>query len=121
MRTDVTPGQTSDHKGFDLVMGDDLPAPGALLADKGYDSDRIRAWAEARDAIPVIPMRRNRKAQAEVDKSLYALRNLVERCFGRLKNSRRVATRYDKTATSFLGFVDIACIRLWTRRFVNTA
>jgi transposase len=46
---------------------------------------------------------------------------LVERCFGRLKNSRRVATRYDKTATSFLGFVDIACIRLWTRRFVNTA
>ena len=101
MRTDVTPGRTSDHKGF--------------------DADRIRDWAEARDAIPVIPMRRNRKARAGVDKTLYALRNLVERCFGRLKNSRRVATRYDKTATSFLGFVDIACIRLRIRRSVNTA
>ncbi|CUH37652.1 Transposase [Jannaschia seosinensis] len=121
MRTDVTPGQTSDHKGFDLVMGDDLPAPGALLADKGYDVDRIRDWAEARDTIPVIPMRRHRKARAGVDRTLYALRNLVERCFGRLKNSRRVATRYDKTVESFLGFVDVACIRLWTRRFVNTA
>ena len=120
MRTDVTPGQTSDHKGFDLVMGDDLPAPAALLVDKGYDADHIRVWAKARDAIPVIPMRRNRKARAGVDRTLYALRNLVERCFGKLKNSRRVATRYDKAAASFLGFVDIACIRLWTRRFVNT-
>ncbi len=53
MRADVTPGQTSDHRGFDLVMGDDLPAPAALLGDKGYDSDRIRAWAEARDGVPV--------------------------------------------------------------------
>ena len=102
-------------------MGDDLPAPAALLGDKGYDADRIRAWAEARDAIPVIPMRRNRKARVGIDRTLYALRNLVERCSGRLKNARRVATRYDKTAVSFLGFFDIACIRLWTRRFVNTA
>ena len=78
MRTCVTAGQTSDHKGFDLVMGDDLPAPGALLADKGCDADRIRTWAEARDAIPVIPMRRNRTARAGVDQSLHALRNLVE-------------------------------------------
>ena len=121
MRTDVTPGQTSGHKGFDLIMGDDLPAPCALLANKRYDADRIRAWAEARDAIPVIPMRRNRKARASVDRTLYALRNLVERCFGRSKNSCRVATRYDKTVTSFLGFVDIASIRLRIRRFVNTA
>ena len=121
MRSDVTPGQTSYHKGFDLVMGNDLPAPGALLADKGYDADRIRDWAEARDAIPVIPMRRNRKARAGVDKTLNALRNRVERCFGRSKNSRRVATRYDKTVASFLGFVDIASIRLWTRRCVNRA
>jgi transposase len=116
----VGAGQASDQKGFDLVMGDNLPAPGALLADKGYDAGRIRAWAEARDAVPVIPMSRNRKARAGVDRTLYALRNLVERCFGRPKNTRRVATRYDKTATSFLGFVDIACIRQWTRRFVNT-
>ena len=116
-------------------MGDDLPAPGALLAPFGTSPRRcpIGQWTRAttptasatgpraRDAIPVIPMRRNRKARAGVDKTLYALRNLVERCFGRLKNSRRVATRYDKTAASFLGFVDIACIRLRIRRSVNTA
>ena len=70
MRADVTPGQTSDHRGFDLVMGDDLPAPAALLGDKGYDSDRIRAWAEARDAVPVIPMRRCRKARTGIDRAL---------------------------------------------------
>ena len=118
MRTDVTPGQTSDHKGFDLVMGDDLPAPCAPLADKGYDADRIRDWAGARDAIPVIPMRRNRNARAGIDQMLYTLRSLAERCFGRLKDTRREVTRYDKTAMSF---IDIACIRLWTRRLVNTA
>jgi transposase len=55
-------------------------------------------------------MRRNRKARAGVDRTLYALRNLVERCFGWLKGSRRVETRYDKTATSFFSFVNIACI-----------
>ncbi|CAM4128652.1 Transposase DDE domain-containing protein [Palleronia rufa] len=115
------PGQTSDHKGFGLVMGDDLPGPGTRLADKGYDPGRIHDWAEARDAVPIIPVRRNRKARAGVDRTLYTLRNLVERCSGKLKNSRRVATRYDKTAASFLGFVDVACIRLWTRRFLSRA
>ncbi len=47
--------------------------------------------------------------------AIYTLRNRVERCFNKLKNSRRLATRYDKTASSFLGFVDISCIRLWLR------
>ena len=50
-----------------------------------------------------------------VDRRLYRLRNLVERCFNKLKNARRVATRYDKTAESFLGFIDITSIRLWLR------
>ena len=115
MRADVTPGQTSEHRGFDLVVGDDLPAPAALLGDKGYDADRIRAWAEARDAMPVIPMRRCRRARRGVDRALCALRNHIERCIGRLKHSRRIATRYHKTATSFLGllgFLDLARIRM---------
>jgi len=50
-----------------------------------------------------------------VDRTLYRLRNLVERCFNKLKNARRVATRYDKTAESFLAFIDITSIRLWLR------
>lgn len=52
--------------------------------------------------VPVIPMRKTRKLRVAVDRRLYRLRNLVERCFNKLKNARRVATRYDKTAESFL-------------------
>lgn len=54
-------------------------------------------------------------SRVAVDRTLYRLRNLVERCFNKLKNARRVATRYDKTAESFLGFIDITSIRLWLR------
>jgi len=68
---------------------------------------------EANNVLPVIPMRKSRKKRVGVDRSLYRLRNLVERCFNKLKNARRVATRYDKTAESFLGFIDLTSIRLW--------
>ena len=115
MRTETTPGQTSDYLGFDLVMADNLPAPSALLADRGYDADSIRKSMGKRDVLPVIPMRKSRKTRVGVDRSLYRLRNLVERCFNKLKNACRVATRYDKTAESFLGFIDITSIRLWLR------
>nr|WP_265937402.1 transposase [Siculibacillus lacustris] len=64
-------------------------------------------------------MRRSRKIQIPVDDHVYALRNRIERCFNKLKNFRRLATRYDKTADSYLGFVLIAAVRLWTRVFVK--
>lgn len=115
MRTEITPGQTSDYLGFDLVMAENLPQPKILLADRGYDADGIRKSMNDRGVRPVIPMRRSREKRVGVDRSLYRLRNLVERCFNKLKNARRVATRYDKTAESFLGFVDITSIRLWLR------
>jgi transposase len=70
---------------------------------------------EARNVVPVIPMRKFRKLRVAVDSKLYRLRNLVERCFNKLKNARRVATSYDKTAESFLAFNDITSIRLWLR------
>jgi transposase len=57
--------------------------------------------------------------QEPVDSYIYAKRNRIERGLNKLKNSRRLATRYDKTAESYLGFVQIAAIRLWTRMFVN--
>ena len=53
MRSDITPGQTSDYLGFDLVMGDNLPEPCVLLADRGYDSDKLRETMEARNVVPV--------------------------------------------------------------------
>ncbi len=68
---------------------------------------------EARNVLTQIPMRKSRKMRVGVDHWLCSFRNLVERCFNKLKNARRVATRYDKTAESFLGFIDITSIRLW--------
>ena len=115
MRSDITPGHTSDYLGFDLVRGDNLPEPAVLLADRGYGSDNVRKTMEARNVVPIIPMRKSRKLRVAVDRTLYRRRNLVERCFNKLKNARRVATRYDKTAESFLAFIDITSIRLWVR------
>jgi len=115
MRTEITPGQDSDYTGYDLMMADNLPQPAVLVADRGYDSDEIREDIESRNALPMIPMRKNRRVRKAVDMTIYTLRNMVERCFNKLKNSRRLPTRYDKTADSFLGFVDVACIRRWLR------
>ncbi len=89
------------------------------LGDKGYDADAILADLDARGVVAIIPPKRNRTVQRELDGHIYALRNLVERCFSKLKHSRRLATRYDKTADSYLGFILVASIRLWVRHFVN--
>ncbi|SEU08514.1 Transposase [Paracoccus homiensis] len=111
MRTEITAGQTSDYLGFDLVMAGNLPTPSVLLADRGHDADSIRKSIDKRDVLPVIPMRKPRKKRLDVDRASYRLRKLVERCFNKLKNARRVATRYDKTAESFLAFIDITSVR----------
>ena len=115
MKAVITAGQVFDYDGYDDLLDGALPAPRVLIADKGYDSDKIRESAEANGAVPVIPPRRNRKHQAPVDGFIYALRNRIERCINRLKNARRLATRYDKTATSFLAFIEIVSARLWFR------
>ncbi len=119
MRSEITGGETADVKGVGLVMAKDLPEPEHLLADKGYDADKVREKLEERGIVAVIPMRRNRKEWRTVDRDFYRWRNLVERCFSKLKQWRRVATRYDKTALSFLGFIDIASVRVWLR-FLST-
>ena len=117
----LTGGEVSDFKGYLPIMNADGPAPKVLLADKGYDADFIRQDMERRGGIAMIPTKRNRLIQLPVDPDIYALRNMVERCFNKLKNARRLATRYDKTADSYLGFIHIVSIRLWTRQFVNAS
>ena len=97
----------------------EAPDPKVLLADRGYDADPIREDIEERGATPVIPTKKNRRVQIEVDGAIYALRNRIERCFNRLKNARRFATRYDKLIETFAGFVQLVSIRLWLRNFVN--
>ena len=85
--------------------------PAYLLADKGYDSDAIRADL-VRDGIrPVIPPRSNRKAAIRWNKRIYRERNLIERMIGHLKISRAIATRYDKLARSFPDSLHIAALR----------
>ena len=97
------------------------PTPKVLLADKGYDADFIRTDMARRGGVAMIPTKRNRLIQLPVDAAVYALRNMVERCFNKLKNARRLATRYDKTADSYLGFIHIVSIRLWMNQFVNAS
>ena len=92
----------------------------ALLADKGYDADAIREEFARADVEAVIPAKSNRRTPIPHDREKYRWRNLVERLFNKLKNWRRVATRYDKTAESYLGFVALASVMLWLP-FVHAA
>jgi transposase len=113
--------EVSDYKGYIPIMNAAGPAPNVLLADKGYDADFIREDMESRGGTAMIPTTRNRLIQLPVDPATYALRDTVKRCFNKLKNARRLATRYDKTADSYLGFIHIVSIRLWMRQFVNSS
>lgn len=109
----LTTGQAHDSQAFPSLLrlvGDRVKA---MLADKEYDADAIRDDLLAEEIEPVIPPKANRKAAIYYDRDLYKQRNQIERMFNKLKNWRRVATRYDKTAESFLGFISIAAIKLW--------
>ncbi len=98
-----------------------VPKPRALLADKGYDGDAVREDLLWRGILPVITPKANRREPAACDFRRYRDRNQVERLFNRLKQSRRIATRYDKTASSFLGFLSLAAGKLCLNDYVNRA
>jgi transposase len=97
----------SDHKGAGLVL-DALPDAKELLADRGYDSDQFRAALVERGITPCIPPRKNRKVQHHYCKTLYKQRHKIENMFGRLKDWRRIATRYDRCAHTFFSAINIA-------------
>jgi transposase len=120
MAIEITGGMVSDHRGYAPLMAADGPPARVPLADRGHDSDAIRRDMDDRGGVAIIPALRSRKVRESVDDQIYALRNRIARCFNRLENARRVATRYDETAGSFLRFVQIASIRLWIRHFVDT-
>lgn len=84
-----------------------------VVADKGYDADHFVATITASGAVPVIPPRSNRLTPRQFDQHLYRARNLIERFFSRIKHFRRIATRYDKLAKSFLSFIHLACAFVW--------
>ena len=110
----LTPGQAHDAIGAAMLLTD-LPERGILLGDKAYDANWIRARVEMQGAAPNIPNKSNRKYRHSFSKTLYRERNHVERFFNRIKNFRRVATRFEKLAANFLGMVKLASIRIWLR------
>jgi putative transposase len=84
--------------------------PALCLADAAYDSDALRQLLIERGTDPVIPNNPTRKRRHPFDRSIYRQRNVIERTFSRLKDFRRIATRYDKLASNFLAAVTIAAI-----------
>jgi len=108
----LSEGQMSDHKGARLII-DDLPPARHLLADKGYDSDWFRKALTDKGIIPCIPPIKSRKIQYPYDKNLYKQRHKVENMFGRIKDWRRIATRYDRCAHTFFSAICIAATVIW--------
>jgi putative transposase len=89
--------------------------PKVVIADRAYDADRFHDAILNKGARPVIPPRRHRRNPHAYDAVLYKERNRVERFFGKLKQFRRVATRYDKLLQNFMGFAMIAAILIWMK------
>ncbi|HEV7416774.1 MAG TPA: IS5 family transposase, partial [Tianweitania sediminis] len=108
----LTAGQVSDYTGAAALL-DDLPKAQWLLGDRGYDADWFRDALEAKGIKPCIPGRKSRNAPVRHDKRRYKRRNRIEIMFGRLKDWRRVATRYDRCPTVFFSAIALAATVLF--------
>lgn len=108
----LTPGQAHDLEGADALL--ECLEADALLADKAYDADeRVLDKLRARNILPIIPPKSNRKIQRDYDTERYKDRHLIENFFAKLKQYRAIATRYDKTAHNFLGAIYLAATVIW--------
>ena len=107
----LSEGQMSDFKGAALMI-DALPHAKTLLGDKGYDADWFRDALIKRGITPCIPSKANRKIQIPHDATLYKQRHKIENTFGRLKDWRRIHTRYDRCAHTFMSAI-AAIVIFW--------
>ena len=113
LRFILTAGQSGDILAAPaLIEGFDAQA---VLADKAYDSNALRAIIADAGAEAVIPSNRTRKIIIPHNQAIYKLRNRIERCFNKLKHFRRFATRYDRRALHFLSFIHLAAAMIWMR------
>lgn len=103
----ITAGQISDYTGAAALL-DDLPKAQWLLGDRGYDADWFRDALQQKGIKPCIPGRKSRLDPIKYDKRRYKRRNRIEIMFGRLKDWRRVATRYDRCPTVFFSAIALA-------------
>jgi transposase len=107
---ELTGGARHDAPVVEAVFAQ-LPAMPQLtyaVMDKGYDSDQIRQYLQSREVLPIIPPKRHRKKPIIYDLEQYQLREHVERFFNKLKQFRRIATRYEKLRHTFLAFIHLA-------------
>lgn len=116
----LTAGQAHDGKAAEDLLGN-FGEDSILLADRAYDSTAIRNLAEERGAWANIPARRNRKDDFTFSAYLYKYRNLVERFFGKIKQFRGIATRYDRNPENFLAAIKLASIRIWIKSYESAA
>ncbi len=108
----VTPGQVHDLVGAAALLAR-IPTPKRLIADRAYDARKLRDWLAEHGCEAVIPPNPTRKHPHAYDRIAYRNRNVVERMFCRLKDFRRIATRYDKRADTFLSAVFIVATVVW--------
>jgi transposase len=118
VRLELTRGEAHDNRLAGKLLSR-LKSGSMLLADRGYDADWIRGLAMRRGAWANIPPKRNRSDPINFRPYLY--RDRIERFFNRIKQCRRVETRYDKLAANYLAFVQLASIRLWLRSCESTS
>ena len=109
----LTAGQAGDAPQAADLLAPLLAPARQVLADTAYDSDALRAQIAENGAVAVIPPRPNRLQPPHLDPLTYRDRNQVERLINRLKQFRRIATRYDKLADSYAAFVQLCAITLW--------
>jgi transposase len=105
----LTPGNIHDATAAPELLAQ-LDGARYVLGDKGYDADALRAMIRQQGGRPVIPGKANRKRKIPLDKDRYRFRHLIENAFCRLKDFRRVATRYDKLAQNYLSAVALATL-----------
>ena len=113
VRFHITAGQAGDAPQV-MALIEGMPAS-VVMADTAYDSDRLRQAIADKGATAVIPSNPSRPRKHPLDKQLYAQRHLVGCCFSKLKQFRRVATRFEKTARNYLAIVTLAATILWLR------
>ncbi|MBZ9648508.1 IS5 family transposase [Sphingobium sp. 3R8] len=105
----LTPGNIADIS-IAIPLLETVIPPRRLLADKAYDVDSLRNWLTARNVKAVIPSTATRRTPYPLDRRVYRRRNVIERLFGRLKNWRRIATRYDRHAQNYLSAIALVAV-----------
>lgn len=109
----ITGGEVHDSKAAPTLM-DMLPNADYIIADRGYDSEALREQIRDKNAIPVIPRKKNSKVDNDdIDWCLYKYRHLVDNFFDRLKQYRDIATRYDKLKRNHEETLVLACCMIW--------